>query len=202
MRIKGKQKCVHQICFPFFITEKCMSKEIDLLKRLGDPSTQREAFAEVVHLYSRTLYMQIRRLIKWHDDADDVLQNTFLKAWSAIGNFRGDSQLSTWLYRIAMNESLNFLQKRQAMEAMAEPEEAAKMTLESDPYFDGDRAEILLQEAIDTLPEKQRIVFCMKYFDEMKYEEMSHILETSVGALKASYHIAVKKIEAYFQSKD
>jgi len=179
-----------------------MGKEKDLLKRLSEPTTRREAFAEVVHTYSRPLYMQIRRLVTWHEDADDVLQNTFLKAWSAIGNFRGDSQLSTWLYRIAMNESLTFLQKRQAQEAVAEPAETAAWTLEGDPYFDGDKAEQLLQEAIGTLPEKQRIVFCMKYFDEMKYEEMSAVLETSVGALKASYHIAVKKIEAYFQASD
>lgn len=179
-----------------------MGKENDLLKRLSEPTTRREAFAEVVHTYSRPLYMQIRRLVKWHEDADDVLQNTFLKAWTAIGSFKGESRLSTWLYRIAMNESLSFLQKRQAQEAVAEPAETAVRTLESDPYFDGEKAELLLQEAIDSLPEKQRIVFCMKYFEEMKYEEMSEVLETSVGALKASYHIAVKKIEAYFQARD
>lgn len=179
-----------------------MGKEKDLLKRLNDPSTRREAFAEVVHTYSRPLYMQIRRLVKWHDDADDVLQNTFMKAWSAISHFRGDSQLSTWLYRIAMNESLTFLQRKQSLEAMTEPAETAARTLESDPYFDGAKAERLLQEAIGTLPEKQRIVFSLKYFEEMKYEEMSEVLETSVGALKASYHIAVKKIEAYFQMKN
>lgn len=178
-----------------------MSSKETLLARLQEPSTRNEAFAEVVRTHSRQLYMQIRRLVTWHDDADDVLQNTFIKAWQALDSFRGDSQISTWLYRIAMNESLTFLQKRNQEQAVAD-DEAMACELAADPYFDGERVEQMLQEAIELLPEKQRLVFCMKYFDGQKYEEMSQILGTSVGALKASYHIAVKKIESYFENTD
>lgn len=178
-----------------------MSSKETLLARLQEPSTRNEAFAEVVRTHSRQLYMQIRRLVTWHDDADDVLQNTFIKAWQALDSFRGDSQISTWLYRIAMNESLTFLQKR-SQEQTVSDNDAMAHDLAADPYFDGEKAEQLLQEAIEHLPEKQRLVFCMKYFDGQKYEEMSQILGTSVGALKASYHIAVKKIESYFEDAD
>lgn len=178
-----------------------MSSSEKLLARLQEPSTRNDAFAEVVRTYSRQLYMQIRRLVTWHDDANDVLQNTFIKAWQALDSFRGESQISTWLYRIAMNESLTFLQKRNLEQSLTD-NDAATYDLASDPYFDGDRAEQLLQEAIDLLPEKQKLVFCMKYFDGQKYETMSQILGTSVGALKASYHIAVKKIESYFEEAD
>lgn len=178
-----------------------MSSSEKLLARLQEPSTRNDAFAEVVRTYSRQLYMQIRRLVTWHDDANDVLQNTFIKAWQALDSFRGESQISTWLYRIAMNESLTFLQKRNLEQSLTD-NDAAAHDLASDPYFDGDRAEQLLQEAIDLLPEKQKLVFCMKYFDGQKYETMSQILGTSVGALKASYHIAVKKIESYFEEAD
>jgi len=148
------------------------------------------------------LYTQIRRLVRWHEDADDVLQNTLLKAWNSIEKFRGEAQLSSWLYRIAINESMTFLQKKQTAEALTVAGESEAAALESDSFFDGDRAERLLQEAIDSLPGKQRLVFCMRYFDEKKYEEMSRILQTSVGALKASYHIAAKKIAAYIESAD
>lgn len=178
-----------------------MSSKETLLARLQEPSTRNEAFAEVVRTHSRQLYMQIRRLVTWHDDADDVLQNTFIKAWQGLDSFRGDSQISTWLYRIAMNESLTYLQKR-SMEQTVSDNDAMAHDLAADPYFDGEKAEQLLQEAIEHLPEKQRLVFCMKYFDGQKYEEMSQILGTSVGALKASYHIAVKKIESYFEDAD
>lgn len=178
-----------------------MSSKETLLARLQEPSTRNEAFAEVVRTHSRQLYMQIRRLVTWHDDADDVLQNTFIKAWQALDSFRGDSQISTWLYRIAMNESLTYLQKR-SMEQTVSDNDAMAHDLAADPYFDGEKAEQLLQEAIEHLPEKQRLVFCMKYFDGQKYEVMSQILGTSVGALKASYHIAVKKIESYFEDAD
>lgn len=178
-----------------------MSSKETLLARLQEPSTRNEAFAEVVRTHSRQLYMQIRRLVTWHDDADDVLQNTFIKAWQALDSFRGDSQISTWLYRIAMNESLTYLQKR-SMEQTVSDNDAMAHDLAADPYFDGEKAEQLLREAIEHLPEKQRLVFCMKYFDGQKYEEMSQILGTSVGALKASYHIAVKKIESYFEDAD
>lgn len=178
-----------------------MSSKETLLARLQEPSTRNEAFAEVVRTHSRQLYMQIHRLVTWHDDADDVLQNTFIKAWQGLDSFRGDSQISTWLYRIAMNESLTYLQKR-SMEQTVSDNDAMAHDLAADPYFDGEKAEQLLQEAIEHLPEKQRLVFCMKYFDGQKYEEMSQILGTSVGALKASYHIAVKKIESYFEDAD
>ena len=152
--------------------------------------------------YSQPLYLQIRRLVQWHDDADDVLQNTFMKAWSAIASFRGESRLSTWLYRIALNEALTFLTRTKTADSLDDADDSATRSLQSDPYFDGDELQARLQEAISLLPPKQRVVFNMKYFDEMKYEEMSDILGTSVGALKASYHLAVKKIEAYFQEKN
>lgn len=138
-----------------------------------------------------------------HDDADDVLQNVFLKAWAAIDNFRGEAKLSTWLFRIANNETLNFLErKRQAISIDDEGAVSVAARLESDPYFDGDETARQLQEAIAELPAKQRQVFLLKYFDEMKYEEMSSMLGTSVGALKASYHHAVKKISDFFTAHD
>lgn len=176
--------------------------EQQLLQMLQDPSKQREAFGIVVRKYSSTLYWQIRRMVYSHDDADDILQNTFLKAWVNLSSFRGDSKLSTWLYRIATNESLSFLQHKRETLAMDDPDASLVGTLESDPYFDGNETQKLLQQALSTLPDKQRLVFNMKYFDDMKYEEMSRILDTSVGALKASYHFAVQKIEAFFQAHD
>ncbi len=179
-----------------------MNDETDLLQRLRSVGTRREAFEEVVRRYSRPLYTQIRRMVQWHDDADDVLQNTFMKAWSALGEFRGEARLSSWLYRIAYNESLQFLTRRRETSLPAAESEELLAQLESDPYFDGDEAQRMLQAALATLPEKQRAVFCLKYFEEMKYEDMSRVLDTSVGALKASYHIAVKKIEAYFEARD
>ncbi|MGM9687806.1 MAG: RNA polymerase sigma factor [Alloprevotella sp.] len=148
------------------------------------------------------LYGQIRRIVQYHDDADDVLQNTWLKAWQNLDNFRGDSLLTTWLYRIALNESLSFLQRQHPADSLDGVEGEAGRTLESDPYFDGDEIELLLQKAIATLPDKQRIVFNLRYFEEMKYEHMSRLLDTSEGALKASYHLAVKKIEQFFHEAD
>ena len=179
-----------------------MKSDEELLQALRDPSCRYEAFEELVRCYSQPLYLQIRRLVQWHDDADDVLQNTFLKAWSAIASFRGESRLSTWLYRIALNEALTFLTRTKTADSLDDADDSATRSLQSDPYFDGDELQARLQEAISLLPPKQRIVFNMKYFDEMKYEEMSDILGTSVGALKASYHLAVKKIEAYFREKN
>lgn len=167
-----------------------------LYERLKNPATRREAFTEVVRKYSPQLYRQIRRLVTWHEDADDVLQDTFLKAWSGLDNYKGEAQISSWLYRIALNESLAFLARQKAAVSIDGSE--AERTLESDPWFDGDELQAKLQKAVSLLPEKQRIVFNMKYFDEMKYEEMSQILQTSVGALKASYFFAVRKIEEYF----
>lgn len=170
--------------------------EEDIINRLQDPEMCREAFGEVVKAYSEQLYWQIRRMVLSHDDANDVLQNTFIKAWDNIEYFRAEARLSTWLYRIAFNECLNFINKRRAHDQLSidDADKEALGKLESDPYFDGDETQLLLQKAIHTLPEKQRIVFNLKYFDEMKYEDMSDIIGTSVGALKASYHHAVKKI--------
>lgn len=170
-------------------------KEIILL--LQDRERQKEAFTHIVKQYSQQLYWQIRRMVLSHDDANDLLQNTFIKAWMNIDYFRAEAKLSTWLYRIAMNECLTFLNKQRAQNtvSMDEPEAEMINKLEGDPYFSGEEANLLLQRAILSLPEKQRMVFNLKYYQEMKYEEMSDIFGTSVGALKASYHHAVKKIE-------
>lgn len=170
-----------------------------LIENLRTPGKAREAFNQVIRLYSEPLYWQIRRLVQDHEDANDLLQNTFIKAWSSLENFRGDAKLSTWLYKIAINESLSFLARERKRNhiSLDDQENVLANTIEADTYFDGDEAQKLLRKAIATLPEKQRIVFNMKYFDEMKYEDMSSILGTSVGALKASYHLATKKIEEY-----
>ena len=173
--------------------------EEEIIKQLRDPAHQRDAFAQVVNFYGEKLYWQIRKMVLSHDDANDILQDVFIKAWTNIDNFRGESKLTTWLYRIAINESITFLNKKRNQNNISVDDEDSFLlnTLEGDEYFDGDEAQKLLQQAILTLPEKQRLVFQMKYFDEMKYEEMSDILGTSVGALKASYHHAVKKIEKF-----
>lgn len=176
--------------------------EATLLTKLKDPLTQRRAFEEMVNHYSSTLYWQIRHIVVDHDDTDDVLQNTFLKAWNNIGSFRGDSKLSTWLYKIAYNESITFLNQKKDTISMDNEDAGVVYTLESDQYFDGDETQIMLQQAIDTLPSKQKAVFTMKYFDDMKYEDISSITGTSVGALKASYHLAVEKITKFFHSKE
>jgi RNA polymerase sigma-70 factor (ECF subfamily) len=162
------------------------------------------AFNRLVNKYQERLYWHIRKIVINHDDADDVLQNTFVKIWKNIDKFRGESSLFTWLYRIATNESLTFLssKKRNRLMPMNEVSEYLMNNLESDPYFEGDTIQRKLQEAILRLPEKQRLVFNMKYFEEMKYDDMSEILETSVGALKASYHHAAKKVEEYLKSTD
>ena len=178
--------------------------EEELIVQLQDPQLQREAFGKVVRHYSEQLYWQIRRMVLSHDDTNDLLQNTFIKAWSNLEYFRGEARLSTWLYRIALNETLNFLNKQRALNQLSldDAEAAALNKLESDPYFDGDHTQLLFEQAIQTLPEKQRIVFNLKYFQEMKYEEMSDILGTSIGSLKASYHHAVKKIEEFLNRHD
>lgn len=169
--------------------------EEEIIVQLQDPQLQREAFGKIVRHYSEQLYWQIRRMGLSHDDTNDLLQNTFIKAWSNLEYFRGDARLSTWLYRIALNETLNFLNKQRALNQLSldDAEAATLNKLESDPYFDGTHTQLLFEQAIQTLPEKQRIVFNLKYFQEMKYEDMSDILGTSIGALKASYHHAVKK---------
>lgn len=170
--------------------------ETRLVELLKDSSTAHKAFESLVDAYSEPLYWQIRKLVGSHNETDDLLQNVFLKAWKNIHNFRGDAKLSTWLHKIAINESLNFLhQEKQRREITDDSGEDYLMrNLAADPYFDGDALQLALQKAIASLPEKQRLVFNMRYYDEMKYDEMSEILGTSVGALKASYHHAVKKI--------
>lgn len=154
----------------------------------------------IVNQYSEQLYWKIRRIVLQHEDANDILQNTFLKAWNNIGEFRNQSKISTWLYRIAINESLDFV-RRQKNKISADADLSVASRLMADEYFDGDRTQALLQEAIAQLPDVQRTVFLMKYFDDMKYSEISEILGTSEGALKASYHIAVKKITEYLKRK-
>lgn len=175
--------------------------EKEIIALLQDPARQREAFEAIVKEYSEQLYWQIRRLVLSHDDANDILQNTFIKAWVNIDYFRGDAKMRTWLYRIALNESLTFLNKQRASSKLSIDETDAEMLnkLESDPYFDGDNIQKIFLKAIHALPEKQQIVFNLKYFKDMKYEDISEILGTSVGALKASYHHAVKKIEAFLE---
>jgi len=173
--------------------------EEEILSKLqsGNVEMQKNAFGKVVAFYTEKLYWQIRKIVLSHDDANDVLQNTFIKAWINIDMFRGDAKLSTWLYKIAMNESITFLNKQRAKNNISIDDTDVFLLgkLEGDEYFDGDEAQIKLQKAILTLPEKQRMVFNLRYYDEMPYEEMSETLGTSVGALKASYHHAVKKIE-------
>ena len=170
----------------------------EMMKSLADPVQARKAFEQVVSRYSEPLYWKIRRIVVDHDDANDVLQNTFLKAWRSIGDFRQESKLSTWLYRLAINESLDFVRREQKMRNM-DGDVSLATRLVADNYFDGDQTQALLQEAIATLPDVQRTVFNLKYFDEMKYSEMSKLMGVTEGALKASYHIAVKKITAYVQ---
>ena len=176
--------------------------ETEILQELKKPSTQSAAFSKIVQKYSEPLYWHIRRMVLSHDDTNDLMQNTFIKAWTGIDTFRGDSQLSTWLYRIAINETLTFLSKRSQSIPIDSPEASVVELLESDTYFNGDKAEAAFQEALQKLPPKQRLVFNMKYYEEMKYEEISELLGTSVGALKASYHLAVKKIEEFLKDKD
>jgi len=175
--------------------------EKEIIALLQDPTRQREAFECIVKEYSEQLYWQIRRLVLSHEDANDLLQNTFIKAWTNIDYFRGDAKMSTWLYRIALNECLTFLNKQRASNQLSIDGTDIEMLnkLESDAYFDGDDTQKIFLQAIHTLPEKQQIVFNLKYFKEMKYEEISEIVGTSVGALKASYHHAVKKIEAFLE---
>lgn len=173
-----------------------------IIEKLRDQGTRSEAFTIIVNEYKEQLYWLIRRMVLNHDDADDVLQNTFVKAWMALDQFRGDSKISSWLYRIATNEALSFLERKKISNISMDDATNVATTLMCDPYFDGDETAAQLQEAISTLPEKQRLVFNMKYFQEMKYEDMSDILGTSVGALKASYHHAVKKISDFFNKID
>lgn len=177
--------------------------EQKILEQLKDRTLRNSAFSFVVEKYSPKIYWHIRNMVLSHDDANDLVQETFIKAWNSLDTLRGEAHISTWLYRIAINETLAFLKKRQIETIPIDSDEYdIAGTIESDAYFCGDSTDILFRKAIETLPEKQRLVFNMKYFEEMKYEEMSDILGTSIGALKASYHIAVKKIEKFIEENN
>ncbi|WP_104734111.1 RNA polymerase sigma factor [Hanstruepera ponticola] len=174
-------------------------EEVKLINDLKSKDKRDCAFNELVSLYKERLYWHIRNIVKSHDDADDVLQNTFIKIFKNIDLFKGDSKLYSWMYRIATNEAITFINKRakQMQISNEELQSLAIDNLKSDVYFEGDAIQLKLQQAIATLPQKQQLVFNMKYFQDIKYKDMSEILETSEGALKASYHLAIKKIEAY-----
>jgi len=174
-------------------------EEAELLEQLKSEAHKDQAFKVLLELYKERLYWHIRNIVKSHDDTDDVLQNTFIKIFKNIDNFKGDSKLFSWMYRIATNESITFINKK-AKRLQVSNEEVQRLAinnLKSDVYFEGNDIQIKLQKAIATLPKKQQLVFNMKYFEDIKYKDMSEMLETSEGALKASYHIAVKKIEGY-----
>jgi RNA polymerase sigma-70 factor (ECF subfamily) len=178
-------------------------EEKDFILQLLNPKTQNSAFQKLLSDYKRPLYNIIRNIVLDHDDANDVLQNTFIKVFQNLNNFKGDSKLYSWIYRIATNEAITFINKKAKISGGTCGELKSRIVenLEADTHFDGNEIQIKLQKAILTLPEKQQLVFKMRYFEEIKYEEMSTILGTSVGALKASYHLAVKKIEN-FMNKD
>jgi len=184
-----------------------MSVQVDdaeILRKFQDEKTRNEAFNLLLKKYQQKLYWHIRRMVIDHDDADDLIQDTFVKVWKNLPGFRSDAQLYTWMYRIATNECITFLNKKKQKNNIPLDDVSYELadTLADSSYFNGDQAQLKLQQAILTLPEKQRLVFNMKYFDDMKYEEMSEVLGTSVGALKASFHLAVKKIESFLLSKD
>src|SRR3981081_2680331 len=171
----------------------------ELLIQFRDPATKEKAFTSIIKKYQEKLYWHIRRMVVEHEDANDVLQNVFIRVWNGLENFREDSQLYTWLYRIGTNECLTFLEqkKRKSTVSLGDVETGLSNTIKADKHFDPNKLEWKLQLAMQQLPEKQRIVFNLRYYDEMPYEEMSKVLETSQGALKASYHHAVKKIEDF-----
>ncbi|HBJ76617.1 MAG TPA: RNA polymerase subunit sigma-70 [Porphyromonadaceae bacterium] len=179
-------------------------EEEEILESLGDKNLRRAVFEKVVKQYTRMLYWKIRRMVIDYDDANDVLQNTFLKSWTALDSFRGESKISTWLYKIAINESLCFLEKKKNthVESLDDCENPLVGKLQSSPYIDANEVEIKLQKAILTLPDRQRLVFNLRYYDEMKYAEMSELLNTSESSLKASYHFAAKKVEEYLRNHD
>ena len=178
-----------------------MIAEADLVDQLKDSNTQSRAFEVLVNTYKIRLYWHIRGIVLNHDDSDDVLQNTFIKVYKNIEGFKGDSKLFSWMYRIATNEALSFLKARSKKQGINNEELQKQMldNLQADVYFEGDEIQLKLQNAIATLPEMQKLIFNMKYFQALKYEEISEILDTTVGGLKASYHLATKKIEAYLK---
>src|SRR5687768_3455562 len=176
--------------------------DAELLMQFREPALKESAFTSIIKKYQEKLYWHIRRMVVDHDDANDVLQNVFIRVWNGLENFKEESQLYTWLYRIATNESLTFLegQKKRAAVSLSEVESGLSNKIKADKHFDANKLEWKLQLAIQQLPEKQKIVFGLRYYDEMPYEEMSRVLDTSEGALKASYHHAVKKIEDYIKN--
>ncbi len=179
-----------------------MQDEKDFIRELLNPETQNTAFQQLLRTYQKPLYHHIRNIVLNHDDADDVLQNTFIKVFQYLNGFKGDSKLFSWMYRIATNEAITFLNQKAKRNGTTSEAMQTKLVenLQSDVYFDGNEIQLKLQKAIIQLPEKQQLVFRMKYFEELKYEEISEILGTSVGALKASYHHAVKKIEEFVKT--
>ncbi|WP_421805043.1 RNA polymerase sigma factor [Flagellimonas sp.] len=178
-----------------------MIAEETLVQELQQEASRAKAFEVLVNTYKERLYWHIRRIVLNHDDTDDVLQNTFIKVYRNIDQFKGDSKLYSWMYRIATNESLTFLKQQSKKMGVSDQELKDRMVenLQADVYFEGDEIQLKLQKALSTLPDKQKLVFTMKYFQEMKYTDISEALETSVGALKTSYHLAVKKIETYLK---
>jgi len=177
------------------------SSEDQPISQLNNPQNKLEMFDQVVKTYQQVLYYHIRRIVIEHDDANDVLQNTFLKAWKNIEKFRGDASIKTWLYRIATNESITFLKskKKRQFQDVEDIQNDLRHSLNGGKYIEGDKIQMTLQRAILTLPERQRLVFNMRYFDEMPYEDIANILDVTAGSLKASYHHAVKKIEKYLE---
>ena len=178
------------------------TSDAELLIQFRNPVTKEKAFTTIIKKYQEKLYWHLRRMVVEHEDANDVLQNVLIRVWNGLENFREDSQLYTWLYRVATNECLTFLeqQKKRASVSLSDVESGLVNKIKADRDFDGNKLEWKLQLAIQQLPEKQRIVFQLRYYDEMPYEQMSKVLETSEGALKASYHHAVKKIEEYIKN--
>ncbi len=179
-----------------------MVDEVTFIEQLKDPLTKEKAFRELVSIYKERLYWHIRKIVISHDDADDVLQNTFLKIFRSINNFKQESQLFSWMYRIATNESISFINKRAREQNLdiSDFQQKLASNLDSDSLFTGNDIQLILQKAVKRLPNKQQLVFNMKYFDNLKYRQIAEILETSEGALKASYFHAVKKIEDYIKN--
>ncbi|MCF8224604.1 MAG: RNA polymerase sigma factor [Bacteroidales bacterium] len=178
--------------------------DVEILKNFNNSSLREQAFSQLVKKYKERLYWHCRRIVMSHEDADDALQNTFMKVWNNLEKFRGDSELYTWLFRIATNESLSLQKNKYKFSGRNSPLEndhSPEESLMADPYFDGDELQLKFQAAIKRLPEKQRVVFNLKYFEEMKYDDMAHVLDTSTGSLKASYHHAVKKIKKYLEDE-
>ncbi|TCP22600.1 RNA polymerase sigma-70 factor (ECF subfamily) [Tenacibaculum skagerrakense] len=179
-----------------------MTEETTLVLQLQNAATKEVAFRNLISQYKERLYWHIRKIVIIHDDTDDVLQNTFIKVFRNIDNFKGDSKLYSWMYRIATNEAITFLNKRAKQQNIdiADYKQQVVSNLKSDDWFSGDEIQLILQKAIASLPQKQQLVFNMKYFDDMKYNEIAEVLDTSVGALKASYFHAVKKIESFIKN--